>query len=685
MAVAGLDDARAQSMYFALTRAASEPDEGAIALRWLRALQTVQVANMRMMAELETIESNLRFWTHRLEVGHHFWFSLVRFGPRGFFGQLGRILGMRRSTEDDTQRRESEVEVTEKRVLILRVLHAQLCEALASVQRAGSLLYLGSESDGVVGEVEQEGNLLQVTDVAVRESMKALLSAFLLLRQACDVTLEYQQGSRGPVSRDRPLLSQALHRVLGVTQLHHIWSHIDLRGNNQLSSGPQNSEDRSDEARGAHRCEFDSRLSEEFIKSLQDTTAAIDVAQDVVGFASSLSSSSATVHDSLDEAHRAAFSLQNTSRLLDLPRWIAMPTQLQQHWILYAAAGSAATYVVVFVFKHSRLNGSHDLENWIKSGIDTVYNIWTERVAEPLQKVRGELFDTFRRRPSIVSMQDWEADRESLQRMLNEFKLDYSKKRRDIPTKHLDGSPSEQTPIESRLALSDQKTPTSGNGGGSESKMAGSSQWTDAEMLEGMQLMMNTYEKELKKPIRHLLAGSLMRSLLIQVQKLKLDTESAMLEIDQILRANELNISLVAAVPAFLIAGSALVGFGRLLAPSPPDPRREALPARIAMIGAERALEELERVEIVAKNRPKEDGASSINEARGLIAFRLAQAYAEAEALFDAHRGVLYTSTRGEWEQLRADLMSLSIPGPVAEKIRKCARMRSTYSIYQQF
>ena len=44
---------------------------------------------------------------------------------------------------------------------------------------------------------------------------------------------------------------------------------------------------------------------------------------------------------------------------------------------------------------------------------------------------------------------------------------------------------------------------------------------------------------------------------------MKVDTESAMLEMDQILRANELTISLVAAVPAILVAGTALYGLGR--------------------------------------------------------------------------------------------------------------------------
>lgn len=68
-----------------------------------------------------------------------------------------------------------------------------------------------------------------------------------------------------------------------------------------------------------------------------------------------------------------------------------------------------------------------------------------------------------------------------------------------------------------------------------------------------------------------------------QVQKLKVDTESAMLEIDQILKANELSIALVAAVPSFLIAGLSVVGIWRWLSPKPVDPKYEALPCRYSV------------------------------------------------------------------------------------------------------
>ena len=54
-----------------------------------------------------------------------------------------------------------------------------------------------------------------------------------------------------------------------------------------------------------------------------------------------------------------------------------------------------------------------------------------------------------------------------------------------------------------------------------------------------------------------------------------------MLEIDQILKANELSIALVAAIPSFLIAGGSVVGIWRWLSPKPVDPKWEALPCRL--------------------------------------------------------------------------------------------------------
>lgn len=73
--------------------------------------------------------------------------------------------------------------------------------------------------------------------------------------------------------------------------------------------------------------------------------------------------------------------------------------------------------------RHSRLSGSGDLDRWALAGVEAVQGAWRDHIIGPLAGVRDELFNTFRARPTIVSMYDYEADRDSLARMLDEFQV----------------------------------------------------------------------------------------------------------------------------------------------------------------------------------------------------------------------------------------------------------------------
>jgi hypothetical protein len=64
---------------------------------------------------------------------------------------------------------------------------------------------------------------------------------------------------------------------------------------------------------------------------------------------------------------------------------------------------------------------------------------------------------------------------------------------------------------------------------------------------------MPIYEDAIKKPISNALFGSLFRLILIQVQKQKVDLEKGMLALDQLLKSNELNFQMLAAIPAVLL------------------------------------------------------------------------------------------------------------------------------------
>lgn len=75
-------------------------------------------------------------------------------------------------------------------------------------------------------------------------------------------------------------------------------------------------------------------------------------------------------------------------------------------------------------------------------------------------------------------------------------------------------------------------------------------------------LLLKRYEEELMAPVRNILAGDLVTMLLIQVQKSKVDLESAMMAMDRLLRANELNFELLAVVPLLFIL-YCTIGAGR--------------------------------------------------------------------------------------------------------------------------
>lgn len=55
-----------------------------------------------------------------------------------------------------------------------------------------------------------------------------------------------------------------------------------------------------------------------------------------------------------------------------------------------------------------------------------------------------------------------------------------------------------------------------------------------------MTLVMDIIEKEIKAPVRNLLAGEVMHALLIQMQKLKADMEEEMLAVDKYAAARAL-------------------------------------------------------------------------------------------------------------------------------------------------
>lgn len=70
--------------------------------------------------------------------------------------------------------------------------------------------------------------------------------------------------------------------------------------------------------------------------------------------------------------------------------------RLQRHWVRYSLMAAGAGTALMWLYRHSWLAGSPDLENWVSEASDIVRESWRVHIVQPLVDVRNELFKTFR-------------------------------------------------------------------------------------------------------------------------------------------------------------------------------------------------------------------------------------------------------------------------------------------------
>jgi len=73
---------------------------------------------------------------------------------------------------------------------------------------------------------------------------------------------------------------------------------------------------------------------------------------------------------------------------------------------------------------------------------------------------------------------------------------------------------------------------------------------------EDMSIVMDVYTEDIKRPLKSILYGNLLEGLLIQIQKVKIDGQAAMVTLDQLLRANEITFELLTIIPAVILLGA---------------------------------------------------------------------------------------------------------------------------------
>ncbi|XP_051142694.1 protein DGS1, mitochondrial isoform X2 [Andrographis paniculata] len=298
------------------------------------------------------------------------------------------------------------------------------------------------------------------------------------------------------------------------------------------------------------------------------------------------------------------------------------PRKVTLYWIRYSCGILGVSVCSLWLLRHSKLMGSSDIDNWIREAKDSAKSFWNDHVEQPVLSIRDELFETFRKRQKgAMEREEVQLTADSLHRTLLAF--------------------SEQT--------TGKRFPEN---------------TSDQEMLE---IVMTRYEKELMHPIQGLVGGELVRALLIQVQKLKLDIEEAMLELDQILRANEINFAILAALPAFFIS-LALAMLVRAWLKQ--DTRAEGR-GRVARIQRRLLLVEIERAIMQMQNFNNQGLENDAQCMYGLVLCFLDSLHCTVEG---------HAKATGEWISLRQDMMDLAKPGLKPDhKLLITSRMERAY------
>ncbi|CAD7697413.1 unnamed protein product [Ostreobium quekettii] len=484
-------------------------------------------------------------------------------------------------------------------------------EALAEISLAAGGLRLGfkvkeNELESVDGSTQPLGPHLQEEGALVEAGARASRDCLTRVANAVDLLQDKVEGLQDFETAVSHLQSFAVKATLGKHEGSHPGASIRSR---DRDTGPRPAE--SVRTPGAEELEEDVKRLEELL----------DVEISSEG------------HRSVSKAMAEAARIHAERRdgVVNIPDWTRRPSSLERRWLEYSLAGLVAVWGASWLLRHSPLCGSRDFYDWgnaVKFAVAT-------HVVTPLSNLKDEVLVKFRRTgSSVVSKEDFETSKRSLYRMLKDFEKDYRDKVRKA---HKAVELPSDTPKQA------------------------------VQVVEGMETLMRAYEMELKSPVWNLVNGSLARALLIQVQKLKVDTEAAMLELDQILEANELNVALIAAIPALFLAGSAAYWLLSVINRAGPDPRKSLVPCRLGLVELERAL-----------NRSSMVGMTP--EARGLVILRAHKVYVSCHRVYqDRDR----TSEQSEWPTLEKELIDLARPLPPEKKIKICERMRTTYTIFQ--
>lgn len=315
----------------------------------------------------------------------------------------------------------------------------------------------------------------------------------------------------------------------------------------------------------------------------------------------------------------------------------AKPPKHIRRWLLYTVGGITLALVTSTAVRHSRVCGRDDLDNLMQSVQTAISAFLKTRLFDPVSELRDELKAAFVSGRPDDAVERLDENKASLDRMLDEY-----------------------TKQASRPGVSDSlyRAYKTVGGGGVESEQKSSIQNVDPARLVTARV-----EEELKNPLTNMLAGDLMQLLLLQTQVMKVEMESALMQMDQLMRANRLNFSLMACFPAALGLYTGTLAMKASLSLSVFRRRqrcREEM--RMLLHEAERALTNLK----IAERRSVQ---------QGMLIYAL-------NSLYAAVQRNQHLFTRAEWRSARVDVLELADPSiSIDNKLVTVARLARTRAL----
>jgi nuclear-control-of-ATPase protein 2 len=190
------------------------------------------------------------------------------------------------------------------------------------------------------------------------------------------------------------------------------------------------------------------------------------------------------------------------------------PNRLVRYWLPATVLLLSSTTLLRIA-----VNRKAVLLQWVQDFGSTVRDFWLNWVVEPTRKIIGTIRHDKDSEVAIMSKESLKGDRDSLERMVVDFAID----KPDAAT---------------------------GNSSLSEDQIA----QIRAKVKEGdLTPVLRAYEKDLRRPFVGTVRGDLVRTLLIQVQKTKVDVEVAISGIDALLKSQELVFGFVGLTPGILV------------------------------------------------------------------------------------------------------------------------------------